>query len=186
MFTLETQILGLALAIDAAVVTFALGILHLDLPKPQRWSRGAFLAMLFGISQFLMLWLGSYGGYMFSFSNYGHLFQFVVAGIFFLIGIKFLQEALDQTERELQWGVWPLLMLAFATSIDALAAGVSFGTLPRPWLLALEIGLITFVICGLFFLLSNFFHRLPEKWLLALASLVFFILGGRIVLDYFY
>lgn len=186
MFSLEILLLGSALAIDAAVVTFAIGLLQIHLARGERIKRGVLIASVFGLFQFLMLWLGSYAGYLFSFSSYGYLFQFVVVTIFFLIAFKFIQESLNEEDRELEWGFMPLLLLGFATSIDALVSGVSFGTLPRPYMAAGGVGIITLLVCGLFYLVSQFFRKIPDKWLLRFAGLIFLILGTEILLAFFY
>ncbi len=186
MFFSEIVLLGLALAIDAAVVAFAIGLLNLKLPSSLRWQRGATVALLFGAFQFFMLWLGSWGGYLFSFSSYGYLFQFVVAAIFFLISLKFFQESLKHEERNLEWKILPMLLLGVATSVDALAAGISFGTLPNSTSAALEVGVITVVMAGAFYAFSQFLKQIPERWLLRFASAIFLFLGAQTVWEFFY
>jgi putative Mn2+ efflux pump MntP len=181
MFSLEISLLGLALAIDAAVATFALGLIGLDIPTRHKWARGFAIAGLFGLFQFLMVWLGSFGGYIFSFSNYGHLFHLIVATIFIIIAIKLFQESGSDDKKEMVWGFVPMVVIAIATSIDALAAGISFGTLPHAEIAALEIGIITFGLCGAFYVVSQFFQNIPHRWLLRLAGFIFLILVARIV-----
>ncbi|HXH29547.1 MAG TPA: manganese efflux pump [Bacteriovoracaceae bacterium] len=185
MFSVEILLLGLALAMDAAVVAFAIGLLHSKISPVKKLQRGLLVALLFGFSQFGMLWLGSYAGYLFSFSSYGYLFQFVVAAIFVLIAVKFFQESLNTEDRNLEWKLVPVLLLAFATSVDALAAGVSFGTLPSSNLAALEVGAITFGASGTFYLISQFLRHIPERWLLRFASLIFLVLGSKIIMEFF-
>ncbi len=186
MFSMETSLLGVALALDAAVVSFAIGILNLEATHKLKLARGLGICSLFGFFQFLMVWLGSLGGYLLSFSSYGHLFQLVVAAIFLVISIRVFQESMDDDDKHIEWGFGPLLILAIATSIDALAAGVSLGSLPFAHLSAMEIGLITFFICALAYGASNFLKNLPSKWLLRSASLIFLFLGGKILFDYVY
>ena len=184
MFSLETALLGVALAVDAAVVSFAIGILNLDLPKSQKISRALMTCLLFGFFQALMIWLGSLGGFYFTFSGYGHLYQLIVALIFMVIGTKVLQDSFKKESGPVVWELMPLLILAVATSFDALASGVSMGPLPSSHITALEIGLITFVICGFAIMCSTFLKSLPHQWLLRFASIIFFALGGRILLNY--
>lgn len=183
MFSLETTLLGVALAVDAAVVSFAIGILNLDLPKKQKISRGLMACSLFGFFQALMIWLGSLGGYFFTFSGYGHLYQLVVALIFMVIGTKVIQESFKKESEPVVWEFMPLLILAVATSLDALASGISMGPLPGAHMSALEIGLITFCICGAALMASTFLKSFPHQWLLRLAAIIFFALGGRILID---
>jgi putative Mn2+ efflux pump MntP len=184
MFSLEITVLGLALAIDAAVVSFTMGILSLKLTKKEKIVRGLIITLTFALFQFLMVWGGSLGGYLFTFSSYGHYSQLLVAMIFIILSFKFFQEGTKLGDREYQEGFWPLIILAVATSIDALAAGVSLATYPHAERAALEVGLVTFIMCGSFFGLSQFLYRIPEKWLMYLGGAIFFILSIRIILPY--
>jgi len=182
MISWEIFVLGLSLATDAAVAMFAIGLHEHHLPIFQKAAKGNVLAILFGFFQFLMLWMGSRGGFYLSFSNYGYLFQLVVALIFVMLGGKCFKEAQESDRKIPDWKILPMLLLAVATSIDALAAGVSLGTLPMAWMAAIEVGVITFFSCILFFLLSHFFKNIPDNWLLRLAGVTFFILGGKIII----
>jgi putative Mn2+ efflux pump MntP len=132
-----------------------------------------------------MIWLGSHMGYYFSFSSYGYLFQLLVAAVFIGIGVKVLKESLDEDEEPIVWGFFPLVLMAFGTSIDALAAGISLGTLPETHLTALEIGFITFIICSMGYGGAFFLKSLPTNWLLRAASLIFFFLGGQILYQHY-
>jgi putative Mn2+ efflux pump MntP len=180
MFSTEIALMGLALAIDAAVVTFAIGLLHLELPHTHRVRRGLIICLTFGIFQAAMLRLGSYAGYLFSFSSFGYYFQVGIGVIFFGLALKFIQESLSLEEKKHEWGIIPVVILAFATSIDALAAGISLGTIPQANLAAFEVGAITFSVCGSFYLLSQFFQQIPDRWLLRGASCIFFFLSAEV------
>lgn len=180
MFSHEVLFLGLALAIDAAVVSFALGLLAVHLSKSEKINRGIAVTLCFGVFQFLMMWLGSFGGFLFAFSSYGYLSQFVVGAIFFLIAVKFFQESMNPEKKDLKWGALPLILLALATSIDALAAGISFGTLPNAYLSALEVGVITSFLCAGFYVMSQFLHHIPDRWLLRFAGLILTYLSFEI------
>jgi putative Mn2+ efflux pump MntP len=133
-----------------------------------------------------MLWLGSYGGFVFSFSNYGHFYPLLIAGIFLTLSSKFFLDSFKTIHREIIWGILPLLALGLATSIDALASGLSLGTLPLTHLIALDIGLITFLLCLLFYGVAQIFKNIPEKWLLRLAGVIFLGLGLNIILVEFF
>ena len=184
MLTLDILILGLALAMDAAVASFALGVLGSDLPGHHKLARGLYLATLFGVFQFVMLWAGSRGGYYFSFSDYGHLFQLLIAGIFLLIGGKVVIDTFSDEEKPLTWGIVPSILIAIATSLDALAAGVSLGTLPEAHIAALEVGVITFFMSAGFYTVSLLTQKIPANWMQRVAGVIFIILGLRIILSY--
>lgn len=181
MFSMEIVLLGVALAIDAAVVTFAIGLLHYEMDSFEKLKRGFLISLAFGIFQFAMLWLGAYAGYLFTFSSYGYYFQFAVAVIFFGLALKFVQESVNIEEKKVEWGIIPVIILAFATSIDAMASGVSLGTMPRAYFAAIEVGLITFLICSGFYFLSQFFRQIPDRWLLRLSAIIFVLLGGQVI-----
>jgi manganese efflux pump family protein len=186
MFSLEILLLGLALAIDAAVVTFAVALIHQELKPLRKFKRGLIISGAFGIFQALMLWLGAYTGYLFTFSNFGYFFQLAVGIIFLALALKFIQESISLEERKIEWGVIPIIILAFATSIDAFASGISLGSLPHSYFISIEIGLITFLICGSFYWLGQFFKEIPDRWLLRIAALIFLFLSVDILWSFRY
>lgn len=180
MFSLEILLLGVALAIDAAVVAFAISLLHRSDNPSQKLRNGLMVSSLFGGFQFLMLWLGSYFGYLFTYSSYGYFFQVSTGMIFVALGLKCVHESFSLEEKKIEWKIVPAIILALITSIDALAAGISLGTVPRAYYSGLEVGLITFFITGSFYLFGQIFRDIPDKWLLRVASLIFFFLGAQI------
>lgn len=184
MISLEILLLGMGLAIDAGVVSFALGLTTSGESTQTRVGKGFAISLVFGFFQFIMLWTGSYGGYLFAFSSYGYLSQLVVCAIFLLIGLKLFQEAQKEEQKQLTWGIVSILALGVATSLDALAAGISLGTLPDARLSALQIGIITFIVCALFYALSLLLRSIPQRWLLRLGGIIFTGLGLRIVWHY--
>lgn len=180
MVSVEILLLGLALAFDAAIVSFALSLLHERDTLLLKIKNGLIAAFTFGAFQTGMLWLGSHAGYFFTFSNWGHYFQLIVGTIFFILGFKCFKDSASQDEKNIQWGIIPVLILALATSIDALVSGISLGTIPLVHISALAVGVITFMMCSLFFILGQFLQRIPDKFLVRLAGLIFFFLGGQV------
>jgi putative Mn2+ efflux pump MntP len=183
MFSTEIVLLGIALAIDAAVVTFAVSLLNGEAPLPSKVRNGVIASGTFGLFQFLMLWLGSYAGFLFTFSRFGLYFRVAITAIFLSLAVKCLRESFDVDKKKIEWGVLSLLMLGFATSIDALAAGISLGTIPRSWLSAMEVGLVTSFICASFYGIGQFLKEIPDRWLLRFASLIFVFLGLKVFWD---
>lgn len=180
MFSLEIVLMGLALAIDAAVVTFAISLLHKNFSAAKKANAGILTAGAFGLSQFLMLWLGSYCGYLFTYSSNSFFFQLSISLIFLGLAVKCFYESFRMDTAKVRWGIFPLVIFAVATSIDALASGISLGTLPNAYLAALEVGLITFCVCGFFYFIGQFFTDIPDRWLLRFAALIFAFLGADI------
>lgn len=181
MFSLDIMLLGMALAMDAAIVTFAMSLLHERDTPVMKVKNGLLISFTFGLFQFLMLWIGSYAGYLFTYSSsFGFYFQMAVGMIFFALGLKCIFESFATDEKKIEWGFIPVIILAFATSIDALASGIGLGTIPKAYLAAGEVGLVTFMVCGIFYTVGQFFRAIPDKWLLRVASLIFLFLGGQI------
>jgi manganese efflux pump family protein len=185
MITLDILILGFALGIDAAVATFAFGVLHAERSALEKWSRGIYLFVLFGVFQSLMLWAGSRGGFHFTFSSYGHLFQLLISGVFLIIGSKIILDTLKNEDlKAVQWGLVPTLLVAVATSLDALAAGITLGTLPETHYAAIEVGLITSFLCFIFYVFAQYTQKIPAIWLQRISGMIFIFLGIKVVIDY--
>ncbi len=183
MFTLEILLLGLALAMDAAVVTFAVGLMHEHDPLGKKLWNGFLVSTTFGLFQFLMLWLGAYGGFLFTFSAFGHYFQLIVGFVFFFLALKCFQDSFKRDAKELEWGVVPIILLALVTSLDALASGLSFGSIPEAHVSAAGVGIVTATLCGLFYSLAQFFRDIPERWPLRAAGAIFIFLSGQVFWD---
>lgn len=186
MINSEITLLGLALALDAAIVSFTLGICIRDKVLSHKLVKFLFISSLFGLFQGLTLWGGSWVGEFFTFSYFGPFFQYLVSAIFLVIGLKLLTETLKDEVKHVQWGLVPILILAMATSLDSFAAGISLATLPKTYLSATWVGVITFVVCYIFALVSHFFETIPEKWMLRFGALIFFILGSQIFVEKFF
>jgi putative Mn2+ efflux pump MntP len=120
-------VLSVGVAMDATAVAAARGLAAPIL----RWQNAVAMALCFGAFQALMPLIGwalgaRFGGMI---AAWDHWF---VAGVLGAIGIKMLYEAraepmdTDPEERERDLFAWrALLALAIATSIDALAVGVT-------------------------------------------------------------
>ena len=135
-------IIALSLSIDAFIVSIAAGITLKKLKL-----RNAFkIAFIFGFFQALMPLLGWCSG-----NAVRRIFEtieyYVVAGIFFLIGLKMMLETfLIEEEEEKDYTSFKILIiLGIATSIDAFAAGLGFSILHVSIILPITIiGLVTF------------------------------------------
>lgn len=181
MFLIDLLILGLALSMDAAIAAFALSLLHERDHPSLKIRNGLIISLIFGFFQFFMLWAGSYLGYLFTFSGFGYLFQIVIGMIFILLGAKCMFESFSKEAKNIHWGLFSVLVIAFATSIDALASGISLGTLPHPYITSLEVGFVTALVCGLFYLIGQFFKKIPDRWLLRFSGSIFFVLSFEII-----
>jgi manganese efflux pump family protein len=138
------NLLGIAigLAMDALAVSIATGM-TLSRVTPRHTFRMAFH---FGLFQFMMPVVGWLAGRQVAgrMADFDH---WVAFGLLTFIGAKMLYESRHETEigsRGDPTRGWTLVALSVATSIDALAVGVSMALLEETsvWLPAVVIGLV--------------------------------------------
>lgn len=151
MWIIFPALVGISLAMDALAASVALGAAE---RKNFTWGKILLTAFAFGLFQMLMPDAG-----WFSASLCGKLF--IILGrvtaflLLALLGGKMIYEAIkkkkegEEEEENKGFSFARLIILSFATSIDALLVGVSYACLERPHILrdSAVIGLITFLIC---------------------------------------
>ncbi|NDV18471.1 manganese efflux pump [Pseudodesulfovibrio sp. JC047] len=149
MGNIELVTIAIALAMDAFAVAIATGV-SLKCVSPRQSFR---LAWHFGLFQGLMPILGWFLGRTVSgyIEAYDHWIAF---GLLSYIGYKMIREAFeDETEsRNDPTKGWSLVVLSIATSIDALAVGLSLSMLGiSVWWPSLIIGIVAllFTLMGL-------------------------------------
>jgi len=148
MLTLwEIILIAVALAMDCFTVSMVGGVLT----RKSQWGNVLRMAFLFGLFQALMPLLGWLAIHYFqaSVEAYDHWIAF---GLLAFIGIKMIRDAFSEDE-DAHMNPTLLrtqLLLAVATSIDALAVGISlsctgYETLGQLWLPLTVIGLVSFL-----------------------------------------
>lgn len=139
----ELILIAIALAMDAFAVSIATGVAIKSVSLRQTFR----LSWHFGLFQGLMPIIGWLSGlhirtYV---ETYAHWIAFVLLGY---IGLKMIREAFDDDEssdKDPTRGM-TLVMLSVATSIDALAVGLSLSMLGLSvWYPALIIGIVAFL-----------------------------------------
>ena len=146
MSTAELFIIALGLSMDAFAVSVCKGLSVQKL----RLRHALLAGFYFGLFQGLMPVIGYLLGFRFEniIKEIDHWIAFVLLA---LIGINMIREAFGEAEEHNDdFGVKTMLVLAVATSIDALAVGISFAFLSVDILAAaVFIGLITFALSAL-------------------------------------
>lgn len=142
-------VLAIGLSMDAFAVSLTNGMLQNKI----RLQNALTIAISFGFFQALMPVIGFYAGKSFS-TNIHSIGPWIAFSLLFLIGGKMIYEGLkkhdpDQDDQPNKVVTFRMLLgMSIATSIDALAVGVSLALLESDILLpSLLIGSITFVIC---------------------------------------
>lgn len=188
MNILQIFLIGIGLAMDAFAVSICRGLGMRTL----RLSKMLLIAFLFGLFQALMPTIGYFVGASFEkyIVDYDHWIAF---GLLLVIGGKMILDVVLEKDEDKpcgccdeaeQLGLWQLLMMAIATSIDALAAGITLPTLLGGLPIgaaALLIGLTTFILCFFGVMIGNRFGaKYKDKATLA-GGIVLILIGGNIL-----
>jgi len=179
---IELAFLAVALAMDAFAVAVASGMVlaRVDFRRTFRlaWHFGLFQALMPVIGWFLGQSVRSY------IEDYDHWIAFALLTY---IGAKMIREAFaaeDQRSRVDPTRGWTLVMLSVATSIDALAVGLSLSMLRLSiWFPALVIGLVALAFTGAGLHLGRTVSRARRLGRIAelIGGVVLIGIGGRIL-----
>lgn len=178
-----TLLIAVGLAMDAFAVSISGGATVRE--DRVRWA--LVIGALFGGFQAGMPVLGWLGGVsLASFTAaYAPWIAFLLLA---LIGGKMIVEAVREGGESVQFAVGgkaTLLLLAVATSIDALAVGVTFAVLDTPILLpAVTIGLVTFGLSVAGVLAGSAFGRFFGRTFEIFGGAILIAIGLRILLDH--
>lgn len=181
MSFIELLILALALSMDAFAVALCKG---LATPRVEI-KHMAICGAWFGAFQALMPLIGYFLGTLFR--DYivaiDHWVAFVLLAI---IGINMIKEAFSCCEEEsgsFAFGI--MLTMAVATSIDALAAGISLAMDDANiWLSILLIGVITFTLSALGVKMGNVFGSKYRKPAQLVGGITLVLMGVKILLEH--
>ena len=178
----ELLIMAVALSMDAFAVAVCKG-LAMDRVTLRR---AAIVGAWFGGFQAGMPLLGWLLGVQFK-SYIEVIDHWIAFGLLVLIGGNMIKEALSKEEEEADasLAVGAMLMLAIATSIDALAVGITFAFLNAPvgWAVAF-IGLITFSLSALGVKIGNLFGTCYKCKAELAGGVVLCLMGAKILLEH--
>ncbi len=183
----ELALLALGLSMDAFAVSICKGLGV----KKAGFKEQATCGIWFGGFQALMPLIGYFLGALFydAISAFDHWIAF---GLLALIGINMLREAFskeegcENCENGGDMGVKTMFVMAVATSIDALAVGISLamaGAVNIYTAVGL-IGVITFVMAAIGVKIGNVFGSRFEKKAEAAGGFILILLGLKILLEH--
>ncbi len=184
MSIIELFILALGLSMDAFAVSICKG---LSVPKLQA-KHCLTCGIYFGGFQALMPLLGWLLGIRFQslITNIDHWIAFVLLAV---IGANMIKESFSKEEEcpDASFGFKTMLTLAVATSIDALAVGVTFAFLDVAIVPAvLLIGATTFVCSAVGVKIGNVFGNRFESKAEFLGGLVLIAIGLKILIEHLF
>lgn len=189
MTTIEIWLLAVGLAMDCFAISIASGIML----KRTLWRPMLMMAFFFGLFQAGMPLIGWACA-----STFSHLIEdvdhWIAFGILAFLGVRMVRESFKEEECRQDFDPTRLkvvLMLAVATSIDALAVGVSFAFLGMKSVAAIlpPVGIIGFVsfalsLVGLMFGIRfgcGIARRLKaERW----GGIILILIGLKILIEH--
>ena len=183
MGILELFILAVGLSMDAFAVSVCKGLAM----KKAAWKTQLCCGAWFGGFQALMPLIGYFLGSLFidAISAIDHWIAFALLAI---IGINMLREALNGEEEtaDADLSVKTMFLMAVATSIDALAVGISLAMagVSNIFLAVLLIGVTTFVLSAIGVRVGNVFGSRYEKKAELMGGVILILLGVKILLEH--
>lgn len=183
MGILELFILAVGLSMDAFAVSVCKGLSTEKLKAKHYLIIGAW----FGGFQALMPTIGYFLGSTFEkyITSFDHWVAFVLLAI---IGGNMIREGVSKDEEKANdsFSFKTMIVLAVATSIDALAVGITFGLLPDVNIAAAVsfIGVITFVLSAVGLKVGNIFGLKYKSKAEIVGGVILILIGTKILLEH--
>ena len=183
---IELFLLGVGLSMDAFAVSVCKGLAMKKATLKSQMTCG----LWFGGFQALMPLIGFFLGAMFAdaIKSFDHWIAF---GLLALIGANMLKEALEKEcdcceEHDADMSVKTMFVMAVATSIDALAVGISLAMAGdvNIWAAIALIGVTTCVLSALGVKIGNIFGSRYEKRAEFAGGVILILLGLKILLEH--
>lgn len=182
MSLFEIIFIGIGLAMDAFAVAVCKGLSM----KKINWKSCIIIALYFGIFQAGMPVIGYFLGSTFSsfVQKVDHWIAFILLAI---IGGNMIKESTDDEldKRNDNVSFKTMIILAIATSIDALTIGITFAFFEVNLLLSITIiGVVTFVLSIIGVLIGNKFgDKFQNKAELA-GGIILILIGLKVLLEH--
>ena len=186
MGIIELLVLAVGVSMDAMAVSVCKGLAM----KKATFKNAMTCGLWFGGFQALMPLAGFYLGTIFAdaIRKFDHWVAFILLGI---IGINMLKEALEKGDscsvQDADLSFKTMLLMAIATSIDALAVGISLAMVlegGQIFLAVLLIGIMTCSLSALGVQIGNVFGCKFEKKAQIAGGVILLLLGTKILLEH--
>lgn len=177
----ELFIIAVGLSMDAFAVSASKGISM----RKVTLKNASVIGLYFGLFQAGMPLLGYFLGVNFKnqIESIDHWIAFILLG---LIGLKMIKDSRTQEpEKEEKNQSQNMLILALATSIDALTVGITFAFLGVNIVLSvIFIGIVTFLVSILGVKIGNLFGNKFKSKAEFVGGLILILMGTKILLDH--
>lgn len=182
MGVFEIFLIGIGLAMDAFAVSICKGLSM----KKMNWKNAIIIALYFGIFQAVMPVIGYFLGA--TFSNFvekvDHWIAFILLSI---IGGNMIKDSFDDEieKRNDRIDIKTMILLSIATSIDALAVGITFAFFkPNVAFASAIIGIITFVLSLVGVKIGYKFGDEFQNKAELVGGIILIIIGLKILLEH--
>jgi len=183
MTFVQVLLIGIGLSMDAAAVSMTNGLAECKM----RNKKTLLIALVFGVFQGVMPMIGYFAGYIFA-GFFTGITPYLALVLLVFIGVKMIVEAFknDTGLNNVCLTKKVLLIQAVATSIDALAVGLVFVSLPISVAMLdfLFIAFITFIISAISVLIGKKFGNLFSNKAQIAGGIILIIIGLKIFIDY--
>ncbi len=186
MSFLELLIIAVSLAMDAFAVSVSNGLM---LPKI-RIRHALVFGLFFGVFQFFMPLIGYFLASRFStyIQSFDHWIAFILLA---LIGGNMIRESFSDEDDDIQANIMSfknLTMLAIATSIDALAVGVTFALVDSGniWFSCSVIGIVAFILSCIGVMLGKKISGVFQTYAARVGGAVLIIIGLKILIEHLF
>ena len=178
----EIILIGFGLAMDAFAVSICKGLSM----KKIKWKNAIIIAIYFGLFQAIMPVIGFFLGSTFSkfIQKMDHWIAFVLLSA---IGVNMIKESNDDEgeNRNDRADFKTMIVLAIATSIDALAVGITFAFFEvNLWLASLIIGVITFCLSFIGVVIGNKFGDKFQNRAELAGGFILIVIGLKILVEH--
>lgn len=185
----EVFLIAIGLAMDAFAVSVSNGIVL----QKMKYKSALKFGLFFGIFQFVMPVIGwlcarNFKEAIESFDHWvAFILLFIIGGKMFLESFKDEEEHIKSEENILSF--YNMTILAIATSIDALAVGVSFAFLDSNeglniWSSSAVIGVVAFVLSYIGVHLGNKIGKLVQKNAERVGGIILVGIGFKILIEH--
>ena len=183
MTILEIFLIAVGLSMDAFAVALCMGIKM----RPFNFKRALTIALFFGLAQAIMPLIGWFLGSQFE-EYIVSVDHWIAFGLLAFIGGKMAIESFKKEEEDCscdKFDIGELVLMAIATSIDALAVGITFAFLQVDIFGSVSmIGATTLILCFAgAFIGCKFGSKLKNKAELA-GGIILVLMGLKILLEH--
>ena len=181
MELLKTSLIAVALAMDSFSVSVSGGANM----KVIKIKNALLVAIYFGFFQSFMTSLGWLGGSFFN-DYISQIDHWIALVLLVAIGGKMIFDSFQKNKKNtFSLNHKVLLILAIATSIDAIGVGLSYSFLGKPILMSsLIIGLVAFSLSGLGLYLGKFLKKILKNKAGLVGGIILIGIGIKIVLEH--